>query len=367
MPDARSVIVYGASGYTGKLIAEFLAVYGIPFTAAGRNADTLSRAMRDVPGLDESGYSVCEVAHDADALRSVFAAASVVINVVGPFGQLGQPVVEAALREGCHYLDTTGEQDWVLRLRDEFGDEFARRERVLCPACSWMWVGGLLVAEECLAEPGIDSVNILYAPRGAATIASTLSFMRMINKEQLRLIDNELSPWPLNTLLKVAAPHTHEILSAFPWSGGCEPIWFHRDSRVRNCSVAVAFPNEPGVDWLVDYMKQYQEAAKTKSSDELEDLTNSWGMSWASTPAREILDVNRCVVSCKARGTLKGMTRTHYATSPYLQTGVLQAEATRQLLAGRHHQVGFVSPASAFGAGNLRAALAREGLQADSD
>ena len=114
MKASRDVIVYGASGYTGKLVAWKLAENNIPFVAAGRNQARLEEQMASVTELEGRDYICTEVAHDVTALRELFSGAKVVYNVVGPFMQYGEPVVQAALDAGCHYLDSTGEQDWMI-------------------------------------------------------------------------------------------------------------------------------------------------------------------------------------------------------------------------------------------------------------
>ena len=66
------VVIYGASGYTGKLIAWHLAEYGIPFIAAGRNQARIEEQMALVPELKNADYSCEEVAHDEEALARLF-------------------------------------------------------------------------------------------------------------------------------------------------------------------------------------------------------------------------------------------------------------------------------------------------------
>ena len=108
----KPVIVYGASGYTGRLICEYLRDYHLPFVAAGRDKDKLQDAMSShVAGIETADYEIEAVEHDVDTLAELFAGASVVCNTVGPFSKLGPVVVEACLKAGVHYLDTTGEQD----------------------------------------------------------------------------------------------------------------------------------------------------------------------------------------------------------------------------------------------------------------
>ena len=105
----KPVVVYGASGYTGRLICEYLREYHVPFVAAGRSADTLKASMEaNVAGIETADYEIVEVSHDAGALRSLFAGAEVVCNTVGPFSKLGPTVVEACLASDCARLGLFG-------------------------------------------------------------------------------------------------------------------------------------------------------------------------------------------------------------------------------------------------------------------
>ena len=117
MDNKYQVVVYGASGYTGKLTAWKLAERGIPFIAAGRNAARLEAEMAAVPELKGHDYKCVAVENTVEALSQLFTGRKVVLNVVGPFMQLGRPVVEACLAAGCHYFDTTGEPDWMFLLK----------------------------------------------------------------------------------------------------------------------------------------------------------------------------------------------------------------------------------------------------------
>ena len=52
------VVIYGASGYTGRLVAEHLREFGLPFIAAGRNRERIEEAMRLVPGIENARYKI---------------------------------------------------------------------------------------------------------------------------------------------------------------------------------------------------------------------------------------------------------------------------------------------------------------------
>ena len=107
MSLGRKVIVYGANGYTGKLVAESLANRQIPFYFAGRSRDKLDQALGIVrERLGASAWKldaeIVAVDNEVDKLLPVFKQCSVVINVAGPFMQVAWPGVEDALKAGCH-------------------------------------------------------------------------------------------------------------------------------------------------------------------------------------------------------------------------------------------------------------------------
>ena len=111
MSSTKPVVVYGASGYTGRLVCEYLREYHVPFIAAGRDKARIREALDLIPGINTVEHEVVEVEHETGALSDLFAQAKVVCNTVGPFARFGPLVVEACIRAGSHYMDTTGEQD----------------------------------------------------------------------------------------------------------------------------------------------------------------------------------------------------------------------------------------------------------------
>ena len=98
MTQPRKVLIYGASGYTGKLVAECLAQRGIPFYFAGRTRARLDSAL-DVVRQRHGGPVDAEIVvanNTVEELVPLFSKVDVVINVAGPFMQVAWPVVEAS-------------------------------------------------------------------------------------------------------------------------------------------------------------------------------------------------------------------------------------------------------------------------------
>ncbi len=132
MNNKRPVVIYGANGFSGRLIAEFLREYNVPFIAAGRSLKRLQDVMSRVPGIETADYECVETQTDEDLSR-LFADAKVVCNTAGPFIYNGPRVIEAALKAGCHYLDISGEQTWVRRVSEQWGAKFAERGLLAAP------------------------------------------------------------------------------------------------------------------------------------------------------------------------------------------------------------------------------------------
>jgi len=87
MSSNYPVVIYGASGYTGRQVAEYLRDYRVPFVAAGRNRARIEEAMRMVPGIEDCTYEIAEVDHDVESLAKLFRGRRVVCNTVGPFAR----------------------------------------------------------------------------------------------------------------------------------------------------------------------------------------------------------------------------------------------------------------------------------------
>lgn len=357
--ENKKVVVYGATGYTGKLIMKHLADREIPFVAAARSQSRLDEQCALVPELENANYSKVEVTHDEAALTELLKDKDIVFNVVGPFMQLGEPVVKAALKANCHYIDTTGETDWMIFLRDEYGAKFAEKSLLLAPASAYMWTAGMVAAELALETPGVDSVDILYFADSATSTASTKSFLRMCTRPQYYLRNNELETWPYAQAYAVKTPDHHRLYNALPWSGGGETIWFEDDDRVTNCSTLVGFKNEQMFEGILHVLKEFEEKHRSLSDEEQEKITNEMGGAITpEEPARENPDENRTVLSCIGRGNTGGVNVVLRGNSPYLQTGALAAEISSRILSGQLLETGFQPAAKAIGTRNIIAAWA---------
>lgn len=98
------LLIYGATGYTGRLVAERAVQIGLDVTVAGRDAGKV-RELAGVLGVASRVFDV----DDVDAVRSALQDVDCVLNVAGPFRHTARQLMDAAIEAGVHYLDTTAE------------------------------------------------------------------------------------------------------------------------------------------------------------------------------------------------------------------------------------------------------------------
>jgi hypothetical protein len=352
--SSRKVFIYGASGYTGKLVAESLASRGIPFYFGGRTRARLEAALEVVRQRRGGPVDAEIVVADStkEALLPHLRKVDVVINVAGPFMQVAWPVVEAALEAGCHYLDTTGEQDWVIALGEKYGAAFAAKRRLMAPATSFMWASGAMAAEVVLENAEVDSLDILYQiDNGLPSEASTKSFLRMVcnDTSQYYLEQNEYKAWPNDVAWDVFVPYRSVRMRAHPWGGACEPVWFRNDPRVRNCKVLTAI-GEHMIDPVLQAIRAFNAAAPGLNPEQREALTNQIaGQISTGEPPKDSLDVQRGVIVVYGQGRRVTTRYVMNLSAAYTWTGEVCADGAQRLLNGQFRKVGFQSAPQAFG------------------
>lgn len=122
-----SVVVFGASGVTGRRVAAYLAErageLGAKWAVAGRDPAKLERVLGEV-GVTAPETIVADVG-DPASLATMATRTRVVLDLVGPYTLYGGPVIEACVAGGAHYMDLTGEIPFVRRTIDAFHERAA--------------------------------------------------------------------------------------------------------------------------------------------------------------------------------------------------------------------------------------------------
>ncbi|WP_019869051.1 saccharopine dehydrogenase family protein [Salinispora oceanensis] len=121
MPPERTydLVLFGATGFTGRLTAEYLAQHappGLRWALAGRNPDKLAAVRSRLAAIDSTLTELPLLTADVTdpaSLRTVAECARVVASTVGPYIHHGEPLVAACAAAGTDYLDITGEPEFV--------------------------------------------------------------------------------------------------------------------------------------------------------------------------------------------------------------------------------------------------------------
>ncbi len=195
-PAARDeIVIYGASGYTGKLIAAELASRGMPMILAGRNRAKLEAVAAGLGETVEARVAAVPV-DDAAGLRELLGPVRVVIACAGPFTLHGAPVIEAAARSGTHYLDTTGEQPFIRDSFDRWGPIAADSGAALVSGFGFDYVPGDLLAALTAEGLGrIEEMTIAYSVHGlGVTRGTALSALEMIKGGDVEWRRDRLQP-----------------------------------------------------------------------------------------------------------------------------------------------------------------------------
>lgn len=346
------VVIYGASGYTGRLVAEFMRHYEIPFIAAGRSKDRLEEAMKLVPGIETADYEVIEVEHTVEALTALFTGAEVVCNTVGPFLYFGAEVVEACANAKVHYMDSTGEVAFMTDMRDRFGEAFAANNKVLAPSTAYMHTVGEIAARTVLETPGIDTLEVLCAPTGVPTYGSTQTIFTIFSTadQAFYLENNKRVIWPAGRGYEVNVPGMVANLFAHNWGGGTLPLFFEFDPRVRNVRHLTAFTNRDLMEQLVGLQQMYEAEIKDLPEDEQMERLKVLGEAMQpGMPPRENPLTSRNWDIVHGRVGNKQVTCQILSYSAYQLTGLLHAATALFLLSGYQKASGFASACEAVG------------------
>jgi short subunit dehydrogenase-like uncharacterized protein len=150
------IAVYGATGYTGRLVTAELAAAGADLVISGRNRrklDTLASETIGEIAVKEARLD------DPSSLRTLLADCAVVVDCAGPFLHYGEPVLATAVETRTHYLDTTGEQPYMKLAFERYGPGASDAEIAVIPAMGFDYVPGDMIA--ALTAEGMDELDEL--------------------------------------------------------------------------------------------------------------------------------------------------------------------------------------------------------------
>jgi short subunit dehydrogenase-like uncharacterized protein len=190
-------MIYGATGYTGRMAAKHAKVAGTPLVLAGRTEESLSRLAAEL-GIEYRVFGL----DDAAVIDKGLADISVLLNCAGPFLRTAKALMQASLRNGIHYLDTAAELD-SYHLAEDLDDAAKAAGIMLMPGG-----GGSVAMLGSLAGHAVATVRdprkirIALHVAGGLSRGSAISAMENVTTRTLARIGGKLVNAPADGIRK---------------------------------------------------------------------------------------------------------------------------------------------------------------------
>jgi short subunit dehydrogenase-like uncharacterized protein len=333
---AGPIAVYGATGYTGRLVVRELRRRGAELVLSGRSAGKLHRLAEEVgDGVHVRPAPI----DDRAALRHAFGDCSVVASIAGPFATIGEPVVRAAVETGAHYLDTTGEQAFMRLVYERLDDAARAAEVALVPAMGFDFAPGDMACALAAAGHGrLRDVVVAYAVEGFGPTRGTLHSVLGV-----------LEDWERSPRARFAFPEPLGRRPVTRYPGG-EVLMVPRHVETEKVTELIALPRFTGplaramplVAWAV---RSPLRAVIDAAIDRLPE-----GPSETARQRATFTVVAAAIGARVDRVVLRG-------TDPYGLTAASIAEGALRMADSGFARAGALAPAQAFDPASFLAAL----------
>ena len=154
---AGRIVLFGATGYTGRLTAEAMLERGLRPVLAARSPERLEELAEQLGGGLE--IAVADVS-DPLSVSALVERGDVLVTTVGPFERFGSPAAAAASTAGAHYLDTAGEPAFIREVFERYGRAADRAGSGMLTAFGFDWVPGNLAGALALQRAGDEAVRV---------------------------------------------------------------------------------------------------------------------------------------------------------------------------------------------------------------
>lgn len=193
------VIVWGATGYTGRLVAEYLVRSGpgdLRLALGGRDRGKLEAVRSELakahPTAAELPLELAD-SHDSASLDALAAKTTVVCTTVGPYSKYGAELVAACVRQGTDYCDLCGEVDFIRRMIDEHHEAARERGCRIVSCCGFdsipSDIGTLMMQQAMRERHGVPATEVklaVLATKGGfsgGTVASMVHLTEVMKRD----------------------------------------------------------------------------------------------------------------------------------------------------------------------------------------
>lgn len=332
-----SLLIYGANGYTGELIARRAAKKGLAVTLAGRSREPLA-ALGAALSRPVRVFSVA----DREMIRGALDGVRAVLNCAGPFVRTATPLFEACLSAGCHYLDITGELD-VMESLAARGEEARRAGITVLPGA-----GFDVVPSDCLALevkqrlPTANELALAFRPSRHMSRGTAITTIEMAERGGVIRRDGALVTVPSGWRTRdVDFGEGPERAITIPW-GDVSTAYF--STGIPNIEVYVAVPLVLRLG-----IRLGRFAAPVLSRQAVKDFLIERAKAGPAGPSAEERAAEETRLWAEARdGSGRSLALRLRAPEGYELTSWTALELAERALAG-HLPLGFQTPAAACG------------------
>jgi short subunit dehydrogenase-like uncharacterized protein len=235
MTSNSGILLYGANGYTGELIAREAAKRNLPVTLSGRSKQAIETLATEL----HLPYIILDL-QNTDALERAIASFQVVLHAAGPFIHTAEPMIRACLKNGVHYLDITGEI-LVFELAASLDEEAKNRGVMLMPG-----TGFDVVPTDCAARslydqmPDAVRLELAFGMQGGRVSRGTaLTAVENLGANGLIRKEGKLTevPFGYKTLTVRFDEGVHRFCMTIPW-GDISTAW--RTTKIPNIETYMA-------------------------------------------------------------------------------------------------------------------------------
>ena len=199
MPERDlDLVLFGATGFTGRLVADYLMVSGPPdlrWAIAGRSADKLEAIRTELLALapDRDVEVIVADSGDPDSLAAMVSRARVVCTTVGPYLKYGLPLVEQCVAQGVAYCDLTGEVPFMRQSIDRFHERATETGARIVHACGYDSIPsdlGAWMVQQAMIERGAPATRVVTyvgPSKGGAsggTVASGIESVKLATADR---------------------------------------------------------------------------------------------------------------------------------------------------------------------------------------
>jgi short subunit dehydrogenase-like uncharacterized protein len=351
------VVVYGATGFTGRLVCAELQRRKVPFAVAGRDHAKLTALSASLASAQPE--VLVAALDDAAALERAVARGRVVLACAGPFARMGTPVRQAALAAKRHYLDITGEADYMLETAEHDG-EARTRGVALINSVGFDVVpsdaAAVLASEAAGGAPELLRIAIKFG--GRATQGTTRSALEHADKGGRAYINGKYQSEPVAAdrwQVPFPPPLGDRVCVSIPWGD------LATAPRSTGCKTLRTYMAVPPV--AAHVMPLVGLATKALKWGPARQLAESWVQSLPEGPTDAERARSRCTVVAEAQNGAR-VGRAWVTTGDgYDFTAQAAVECAVRAASPSFEESGALTPTQAFGARSLLESLAEHGVR----